>query len=160
MADGGASELIMLITGLLTAGIVASLLISSWGGLANSVDVAQTEIEVDAKTKATLTNDPMLVNWNQTSCNLTLFVQNIGKIKLNIDSIGVIVNGSASTVNQSQILGNQSLWISGEVAELNVCPSGVSMVSGQEIFVTIVVQSEFYKGIAGQYSFTEVIRLV
>lgn len=160
MADGGASELIMLITGLLTAGIVASLLISSWGGLANSVDVAQTEIEADAKTKATLTNDPMLVNWNQTSCNLTLFVQNIGKIKLNIDSIGVIVNGSASTVNQSQILGNQSLWISGEVAELNVCPSGVSMVSGQEIFVTIVVQSEFYKGIAGQYSFTEVIRLV
>ena len=160
MADGGASELIMLITGLLTAGIVASLLISSWGGLANSVDVAQTEIEADAKTKATLTNDPMLVNWNQTSCNLTLFVQNIGEIKLNIDSIGVIVNGSASTVNQSQILGNQSLWISGEVAELNVCPSGVSMVSGQEIFVTIVVQSEFYKGIAGQYSFTEVIRLV
>ena len=160
MADGGASELIMLITGLLTAGIVASLLISSWGGLANSVDVAQTEIEVDAKTKATLTNDPMLVNWNQTSCNLTLFVQNIGEIKLNIDSTGVIVNGSASTVNQSQILGNQSLWISGEVAELNVCPSGVSMVSGQEIFVTIIVQSEFFKGIAGQYSFTEVIRLV
>ena len=160
MADGGASELIMLITGLLTAGIVASLLISSWGGLANSVDVAQTEIEADAKTKATLTNDPMLVNWNQTSCNLTLFVQNIGEIKLNIDSIGVIVNGSASTVNQSQILGNQSLWISGEVAELNVCPSGVSMVSGQEIFVTIIVQSEFFKGIAGQYSFTEVIRLV
>ena len=160
MADGGASELVMLITGLLTAGIVASLLISSWGGLANSVDVAQTEIEADAKTKATLTNDPMLVNWNQTSCNLTLFVQNIGKIKLNIDSIGVIVNGSASTVNQSQILGNQSLWISGEVAELNVSPSGVSTVSGQEIFVTIVVQSEFYKGIAGQYSFTEVIRLV
>jgi len=160
MADGGASELIMLITGLLTAGIVASLLISSWGGLANSVDVAQTEIEADAKTKATLTNDPMLVNWNQTSCNLTLFVQNIGEIKLNIDSIAVIVNGSASTVNQSQILGNQSLWISGEVAELNVCPSGVSMVSGQEIFVTIIVQSEFFKGIAGQYSFTEVIRLV
>jgi archaellum component FlaG (FlaF/FlaG flagellin family) len=160
MADGGASELIMLITGLLTAGIVASLLISSWGGLANSVDFAQTEIEADAKTKATLTNDPMLVNWNQTSCNLTLFVQNIGEIKLNIDSIAVIVNGSASTVNQSQILGNQSLWISGEVAELNVCPSGVSMVSGQEIFVTIIVQSEFFKGIAGQYSFTEVIRLV
>ncbi len=70
MADGGASELIMLITGLLTAGIVASLLISSWGGLANSVDFAQTEIEADAKTKATLTNDPMLVNWNQTSSTL------------------------------------------------------------------------------------------
>ena len=160
MADGGASELIMLITGLLTAGIAASLLISSWGSLANSVDVSQAEIEVDSKTRAALTNDPMNVNWNQTSCNLTLFVQNIGVIKLDVNSVGVIINGSTGTVNQSQILDNQSLWNSGEVAELNVCPSGILMVSGQEIFVTIIVKSELFKGIYGQHSFTEVIRLV
>ena len=160
MADGGASELIMLITGLLTAGIVASLLISSWGGLANSVDTAQTEVEADAKTMSALTSDPMQVDWNQTACNLTLFVQNTGQIELNIDSVGAIINGSAAIVNHSRLLGNQSLWNTGEVAELNICPRGIVMTSGQEIIITIIVQSESFKGVYGQHSFTEVIRLV
>ena len=52
MADGGASELIMLISGLLVAGIVTTLLIASWGGLANSVETAQTQVEANSKTDA------------------------------------------------------------------------------------------------------------
>lgn len=160
MADGGTSELIMLITGLLTAGIVASLLISSWGGLANSVNITQIEVEADSKTRGALTSDPINISWNQTSCNLTLHIQNTGKINLDIDYVGVIVNGSAASVNQSQLLSNQTTWSAGEVAELHVCPAGIAMTSGQEIFVTIIVRSEQFKGIRGQYSFTEVIRLV
>ena len=40
MADGGASELIMLISGLLVAGIVTTLLIASWGQATGcSVDI-------------------------------------------------------------------------------------------------------------------------
>ena len=58
MADGGASELIMLISGLLVAGIVTTLLVASWGGLANSVDTAQNQVEANSKTKAALTVTP------------------------------------------------------------------------------------------------------
>jgi archaellum component FlaG (FlaF/FlaG flagellin family) len=160
MADGGASELIMLISGLLVAGIVTTLLIASWGGLANTVETAQTQVEANSKTNAALASDPMQISWNQTACNLTIHIQNTGSLELVTDNIGIIVNGTASTVTQAQLLGNSSIWIEGEVAELNICPTGITMSTGQEIIVTIIVQSEYYQGIAGQYSFSEVVRLV
>ena len=160
MADGGASELIMLITGLLTAGIVTSLLIASWGGLASSVDTAQTQVEVDSKTRAALASDPMQIPWNQTTCNLTLYIQNTGSVDLIVDNIGVVVNGTASSVNNTQLIGTTPDWIKGEVAELTICPVGLTFSTGQEIYVTVIVRSEFYKGVSGQYSFSEVIRLV
>jgi len=160
MADGGASELIMLISGLLVAGIVTSLLIASWGGLANSVDTAQTQVEADSKTRASLASDPMQVSWDQPSCNLSLHIQNTGSLELLDAEIGIIANGTASTVNQTRLLGNSSTWTTGEVLELQVCPSGVTMSAGQEIIVTVVVRSEHYKGISGQHSFSEVVRLV
>ncbi|MEE2748149.1 MAG: hypothetical protein VX473_06775 [Candidatus Thermoplasmatota archaeon] len=160
MADGGASELIMLISGLLVAGIVTTLLVASWGGLANSVDTAQNQVEANSKTKAALISDPMQVSWNQTSCNLTLQIQNTGRLELTTDNLGVIVNGTGTTVNQTQILDNSSVWTTGEVAELYVCPSGITMSAGQEVTVTVIVRSEHYQGISGQYSFSEVIRLV
>ncbi|MDE0574637.1 MAG: hypothetical protein OSB32_03550 [Candidatus Poseidoniales archaeon] len=160
MADGGTSELIMLITGLLVAGIVTTLLVASWGGLANSMDAAQNQIEADSKTKASLAGDPMQVSWNQSSCHLTLYIQNTGTLELTTVELGVIINGTASTVNQTRLLSNTSVWIAGEVAELYICPAGITMSTGQEIIVTILVRSEHYKGISGQYSFSEVVRLV
>lgn len=160
MADGGASELIMLISGLMVAGIVTTLLIASWGGLANSVDTVQNQAEANSKTNAALASDPMQVSWDQPSCNLSLHIQNTGVLELLDSEIGIIANGTASTVNQTRLLGNSSTWTSGEVLELQVCPSGVTMSAGQEIIVTVVVRSEHYRGISGQYSFSEVVRLV
>lgn len=159
MADGGASELIMLISGLLVAGIVTTLLIASWGGLANTVETAQTQVEADSKTDAALASDPMQISWDQATCNLTLHIQNTGSLELVTDNIGAIVNGTGTTINHVQLLGNSSVWVTGEVAALHVCPTGVNMTSGQEVIITIIVKSEFYKGIAGQHSFSEVIRL-
>ena len=160
MADGGASELIMLISGLMVAGIVTTLLIASWGGLANSVDTVQNQAEANSKTNAALASDPMQVSWDQPSCNLSLHIQNTGSLELLDAEIGIIANGTASTVNQTRLLGNSSTWTTGEVLELQVCPSGVTMSAGQEIIVTVVVRSEHYKGISGQHSFSEVVRLV
>ena len=159
MADGGASELVMLVTGLIAAGMVATLLISSWGGLANSVDTAKLEVEVDSRTRADLISDPVQISWNQLSCNLSLFIQNIGDITLEETSIGIIINGTAASVNQTRILDNMTSWDIGEVVEINACPPGVNLVSGQEIFVTLIVQSISYNNVVGHYSFTEVIRL-
>tara|TARA_B110000014_G_C19754047_1_gene392825 strand:+ start:64 stop:516 length:453 start_codon:yes stop_codon:yes gene_type:complete len=150
----------MLISGLLVAGIVTTLLIASWGGLANTVETAQTQVEANSKTDAALASDPMQISWNQTACNLTIHIQNTGSLELVTDHIGVIVNGTASTVTQTQLLGNSTTWVNGEVAELNICPTGITMSIGQEIIVTVIVQSEYYQGIAGQHSFSEVVRLV
>ena len=102
----------------------------------------------------------MQVSWDQPSCNLSLHIQNTGALELLDGEIGIIANGTASTVNQTRLLGNSSAWTTGEVLELQVCPSGVTMSAGQEIIVTVVVRSEHYQGISGQYSFSEVIRLV
>ena len=159
MADGGASELVMLITGLVTAGIVASLLVASWGSLAETVGDTQSEIEVNTRTRADLASDSSQVSWNQTGCNLTLYVQNTGEIRLKTDVIGVVVNGTAATINQTQLLDGAPSWSSGEVAELRVCPTGLNLVSGDEIPLTVVVRSVEYKGMSGQYSFSEVIRI-
>ena len=150
----------MLTSGLLVAGIVTTLLIASWGGLANTVETAQTQVEANSKTDAALASDPMQISWNQTACNLTIHIQNTGSLELVTDHIGVIVNGTASTVTQTQLLGNSTTWVNGEVAELNICPTGITMSIGQEIIVTVIVQSEYYQGIAGQHSFSEVVRLV
>ena len=152
--------MIMLISGLLVAGIVTTLLIASWGGLASTVETAQTQVEADSKTRAALASDPMQVSWNQTSCNLTLQIQNSGSLELTTENLGVIVNGTGTTITQTQLLGNSTVWVSGEVAELYVCPTGITMVAGQEVIVTVIVESEPYQGIPGQHSFSEVIRLV
>ncbi|MEE3082466.1 MAG: hypothetical protein VX320_00060 [Candidatus Thermoplasmatota archaeon] len=159
MADGGASEMVMLITGLLTAGIVASLLVASWGSLAETVGDAQSEIEVSSRTRADLASDPSQISWNQTNCNLTFHVQNTGEIQLKADLIGVVVNGTAASVNQTQLLDGATLWLPGEVVELRVCPIGLNLVAGDEIPLIVVVRSVEYKGISGQYSFSEVIRI-
>ena len=67
MADGGASEILMLITGLITAGIAASVLIASWGGIASSIESSKTQLEADTMTKASLTSDPMDMSW-ESNC--------------------------------------------------------------------------------------------
>lgn len=159
MADGGASELVMLITGLLTAGIVASLLVASWGSLAETVEDTQSEIEVNTKIRAALASDPTQISWNQSNCNLTFHIQNTGELQLKIDLIGVVVNGTAASVNQTQLIDGATIWAPGEVAELSVCPTGLTLATGDEIPLLVVVRSEEYKGISGQYSFAEVIRI-
>jgi len=159
VADGGASELVMLITGLLTAGIVASLLVASWGSLAATVDNNQSEIEVNTKTRAALASDPSQISWNQTDCNLTFYVQNTGELRLKTDSIGVVVNGTAATINQTGLLDGATSWLTGEVAEVSVCPTGLTLVPGEEIPLLVIVRSAEHKGISGQNSFSEVIRI-
>lgn len=159
MADGGASELVMLITGLLTAGIVASLLVASWGSLAETVGNTQSEIEVNTKTRAALASDPSQISWNQTDCNLTFHVQNTGELRLKTNQIGVVVNGTAASVNQTGLIDGATSWITGEVAELSVCPGGLTLATGDEVPLIVIVRSAEHKGISGQYSFSEVIRI-
>ena len=159
MADGGASEILMLITGLITAGIAASVLIASWSGIAGSIESSKTQLEADTMTKASLTSDPMDMSWNQTACNLTIHLQNTGKLVLKNDEIGVIVNGSDTSISNRRMLTSTNDWIQGNVLELRICPTGLTLNAGDETVLTIIVRSEEYRGVSGTYAFSEVIRI-
>tara|TARA_B100001996_G_C18629995_1_gene581320 strand:+ start:579 stop:1061 length:483 start_codon:yes stop_codon:yes gene_type:complete len=158
MADGGASEMLMLITGLITAGIAASVLIASWGGIANSIESSKMQVEADTMTKASLTSDPMDMAWNQTACNLTIHIQNSGKLVLKNDEIGVIVNGSETSISGRRMLTSTTDWVQGQVLELRICPIGLVFNPGDETVLTVIVRSEEYRGVSGTYAFSEVIR--
>ena len=159
MADGGASEMLMLITGLITAGIAASVLIASWGGIANSIETSKTQVEADTMTKASLTSDPMNMAWNQTACNLTIHLQNSGKLVLKNSEIGVIVNGSDTSISNRSMLTSTNDWVQGNVLELRICPTGLTLNSGDETVLTVIVRSEEYRGVSGTFAFSEVIRI-
>jgi len=158
VADGGASEMLMLITGLITAGIAASVLIASWGGIANSIESSKMQVEADTMTKASLTSDPMDMAWNQTACNLTIHIQNSGKLVLKNDEIGVIVNGSETSISGRRMLTSTTDWVQGQVLELRICPIGLVFNPGDETVLTVIVRSEEYRGVSGTYAFSEVIR--
>jgi len=159
MADGGTSELIMLVTALLTGGIVAGLLLTSWGGLATAVDAQQQQAAADAVTRADLASDAMAVSWDQTNCNMTLHLQNSGAANLETDGVAFIINGTAATVNGRAMLGASAAWIPGEVVEFWVCPTGLTLNSGDEIRINAIVQSTPMGGATGSHAFGEVIRI-
>lgn len=85
MGDGP-SELIMLTTGLIVATLVSSVLISTWDTMSQGLE-KQGEQEIkDAKTRASLVNDPSAISWDNTGDEAFIFVQNSGEISLNIES--------------------------------------------------------------------------
>ena len=80
MGDGP-SELIMLTTGLLVAAIVSSLLLSTWGNISQGLENQGDQELMDAKTRASVINNPASVLWDfdtidDTAVKASIFVQN------------------------------------------------------------------------------------
>ena len=101
-----------------------------------------------------------VVLWeNQTACNLTIHLQNTGKLVLKNGEIGVIVNGSDTSISNRRMLTSTTDWIQGNVLELRICPTGLTLNSGDETVLTIIVRSEEYRGVSGTYAFSGVIRI-
>ena len=66
MGDGP-SEMIMLMTGLIVAGLVSAVLLSTWDTISDGLE-NQGELEVqDAKTRASLISNPSLISWDNTA---------------------------------------------------------------------------------------------
>ena len=75
MGDGP-SEMIMLMTGLIVAGLVSAVLLSTWDTISDGLE-NQGELEVqDAKTRASLISDPSLISWDNTADRAFIYVQN------------------------------------------------------------------------------------
>jgi len=89
-------------------------------------------------------NDPSSMPYNETSENLTLYVKNTGRYEIDISQILINVNGDGHYVNETHvdILGDETSWTQGTVAEINV--SG-PLETGEDHSVRIDVQG-IYRG--------------
>jgi archaellum component FlaG (FlaF/FlaG flagellin family) len=162
MGDGP-SELIMLTTGLLVATIVSSLLLSTWGSISQGLDNQGDQELMDAKTRASIINNPASVLWDEDATDsdvkTSIFVQNSGKTTLNIDSTYIVIGGVMMTIESSA--GSPVIWSVGEVVEfeIKVDIAVFDPTDETEYILNIGVTSALTSP-SGTYSAAEVIRLV
>jgi archaellum component FlaG (FlaF/FlaG flagellin family) len=157
MADGGASDMIMLVTSLIIAGVVSAVLIQAWGGVSSALDDSTNQIEANSKTEATLISDPMNIDWNPTTNQTMITVQNTGETTLNITGTTVLLNGSFMNVTQRGVI--PSVWIPGSVVNFTL-QGNILLPTNEEVFLNVIVQSDRYIPARGVNSFTEVVRIV
>ena len=157
MADGGASDMIMLVASLIVAGIVSAVLIQAWGGGSSALDSGANQIEINEKTEATLVSDPMHVTWNSATNQTMITVQNTGDLILNITGTNIILNGSMMNVTQRGV--NPSIWLPGSIVNFTV-QGNIQLSTNDEVFLTVIVLTDSLNPTQGVYSFTEVVRIV
>lgn len=157
MGDGP-SEMIMLMTGLIVAGLVSAVLLSTWDTISQGLE-NQGELEIkDAKTRASLINDPSLISWDNTEDKATIFIQNSGTISLSIDDTYVFLDGNTMSVSAIDAAG--VTWSKGVVIKFEITSNTDLEFTAEtaEVFLTVGVSS-LSTSPTGTYSLTEVVRL-
>ncbi len=157
MGDGP-SEMIMLMTGLIVAGLVSAVLLSTWDTISQGLE-NQGELEIkDAKTRASLISDPSSISWDNTDDKATIFIQNSGTISLSIDDTYVFLDGNTMSVSAIDAAG--VTWSKGVAIKFEIDSStDLTFTNGAEVFLTVGVSS-LSTSPTGTYSLTEVVRLV
>ena len=157
MGDGP-SEMIMLMTGLIVAGLVSTVLLSTWDTMSQGLE-NQGELEIkDAKTRASLISDPSSISWDNTDDRATIFIQNSGTISLSIDDTYVFLDGN--TMSVSAIDAEGVTWSKGVAIKFQIdSATDLTFTNGAEVFLTVGVSS-LSTSPTGTYSLTEVVRLV
>lgn len=157
MGDGP-SEMIMLMTGLIVAGLVSAVLLSTWDTISQGLE-NQGELEIkDAKTRASLISDPSLISWDNAEDKATIFIQNSGTISLSIDDTYVFLDGN--TMSVSAIDAEGVTWSKGVAIKFEIESStDLTFTNGAEVLLTVGVSS-LSTSPTGTYSLTEVVRLV
>ena len=157
MADGGASDMIMLISSLIVAGIVSAVLVQAWVGVSSALDDNADQIEVNANTDATLVSDPMNIDWNPLTNQTMITVQNTGNLVLNIPDTTILLNGSLMNVTQRGVI--PSIWLPGSIVNFTV-QGNISLSVNDEVYLNVVVLTDTLIPARGVTSFTEVVRIV
>ncbi|MFL2973831.1 MAG: hypothetical protein ACJZ4F_02530 [Candidatus Thalassarchaeaceae archaeon] len=156
MGDGP-SEMIMLMTGLIVAGLVSTVLLSTWDTMSQGLE-NQGDLEIkDAKTRASLVSDPSAISWDNTDDRATIFIQNSGTISLSIDDTYVFLDGNTMSVTPIDAAG--VTWSKGVAIKFQIESStDLTFADETEVFLTVGVSS-LSTSPTGTYSLTEVIRL-
>lgn len=149
----------MLMTALIVSGAASVTLIDIWSKSVDTSESNALQRQADARTEVALAGDPMNVNYDSATGDITLYLQNIGANELGLvdPNIGVFVNGTQETGDiQSRTMVSGTQWITNSLLELVVRVPGLS--DGDDVRVTIVVVS--LSNPKGTDSISEVVRLV
>ena len=149
--------MIMLVASLIVAGIVSAVLIQAWEGVSSALNDGANQIEANEKTDATLISDPMNIDWNPTTNQTMITIQNTGDFTLNITDTVVLLNGSTMNVSQRGV--SPSVWIPGSIVNFTV-QGNISLSVNDEVYLNVIVLSDTLNPAQGVYSFTEVVRIV
>ena len=115
-------------------------------GMRNSARQRAANYYVDIE----IINDPAMVPYNENTNEITLYVKNTGSYRLDTSQILMSVSGEALYLDENQvtILGNNSQWTSGTVAEMRVSSSTLQI--GRDHYVWIEVQGIYGGNIMGR----------
>ena len=158
MADGGASNMILLITALLICSAASAILIQSWTETASAVGINQEQMALDSKTKVTFSGDIGQTVCDAATERVTIYLQNSGTSILDENNIGTFIEGSSSSVFSTTFLNGATIWSSGVVVEY-VIEHTENLDCNEEIRVSAVVSTVPVEGVIGSDSVTEVVKL-
>ncbi len=149
--------MIMLVSSLIVAGIVSAVLIQAWGGISSTLNDGANQIEANEKTEASLISDPMNIDWNPSTNQTMITIQNTGDYTLNITDTVILLNASLMNVSQRGV--SPTVWLPGSIVNFTV-QGNISLSTNDEYYLNIVVLSDTLNPARGVYSFTEVVRIV
>ena len=111
MADGGASNMILLITALLICSAASGILIQSWTETATAVGINQEQMALDSKTKITFSGDIGQTTCDSVDDRITIYLQNSGSSILDESNIGAFLDGASSSVfGLPTFLNGATVW--------------------------------------------------
>ena len=150
MGDGP-SEMIMLMTGLIVAGLVSAVLLSTWDTISQGLE-NQGELEIkDAKTRASLISDPSLISWDNAEDKATIFIQNSGTISLSIDDTYVFLDGNTMSVSAIDAAG--VTWSKGVAIKFEIDSfKKKCLLNGLDDIALSLVKSEKISSFEDQYN--------
>ena len=154
----GPSEIILLIAGLIVAGLVSGALLGAWDDMDAAIDERGKEGAEDVRTRASMVNDPSNVAWDNTEKTATVYIQNSGDTHLDLDKIGVFIETVTLTV---AVADSSTTWVPGQIVQFTVDDTSdtLSYTGTNDVIMTITVVSTA-TGYAGAYTVSEEVRLV
>ena len=154
----GPGEIILLCAGLIVAGLVSGVLLETWDDMDAALEERGKESAADVRTRASLLNDPLNVAWDNAEKTATLYLQNSGENRLDLDTVAVFI---ASTSLSVSVADGSTTWIPGDVVQFTVDDTSDTLdyTGTNDVIITITVVSSD-AGYAGAHTVSEEVRLV
>ena len=154
----GPSEIILLCAGLIVAGLVSGVLLQTWDDMDHALEDRGKEGAEEARTRASLVNDPSNMPWDETEKTVTVYIQNSGETLLSLENIGIFIDTFPLTVS---VADSSTTWAPGSIVQFTADDTSdtLSYTGSNDVIMTITVVSSA-QAYAGAHTVSEEIRLV
>ncbi|MFW3145466.1 MAG: hypothetical protein ACMUIE_01480 [Thermoplasmatota archaeon] len=127
MAGSAISEMIFFIAAIVVSSAVAVTLIGVVENYSDEISEEAALLRGEMSSKIRIINDPLYVNYETSSGNLTFYLKNTGSGDLSKDDIVVSANGTARSGSQIRtlLLNGGAVWKPGSVVEVEFNSPGL-----------------------------------